>query len=191
MSLTLVTAPTREPLSLQEAKDHLRLDIDNDDRLILSLIKAAREWVEGQTKRALISQVWDQQIDGNWPWKFGCPRIDLEKNPVISVDSITYVDGTSPNPTLAATKYTSVLRNHYSFIVPAYGVDWPTVRSVPSAITVRFTAGYTTVPQPLIQAITLLVAHWYERREVIEQSQRSINEIPYGVEALISPYRRA
>ena len=190
MSLTLVTAPNTEPLSLQAAKDQLRLDTDTDDRLILSLIKAARQWVEGQTKRALVSQTWDQTIDGNWPWKYGGPRIELEKNPIISIDSISYVTGASPEPTLAANQYTAVTRNYCSYIVPAYGVEWPTVRCVPEAITVRFTAGYTTVPQPLVHAIAMLVTHWYENREVIESSQREINVVPYSVEALISPYRR-
>ena len=186
MSLTLVTAPTTEPLSLQAAKDQLRLDIDTDDRLILSLITAARDWVEGQTKRCLKSQVWDQTIDGNWPWKHGGPRIELEKNPVISVDSITYATGASPEPTLATDQYTAVTRNYGSYIVPAYGVTWPTVRSVPNAVTVRFTAGYTTVPQPLIHAIAMLVTHWYEHRDATEND---LSKIPYGVDALISPYR--
>ena len=191
MSLTLVTAPTTEPLSLTEAKAQLRLDSDADDRLIQLLITAAREWVEGQTKRALVSQVWDQTMDGNWPWKHGGPRIELEKNPVISIGSITYATGASPNPTLAASQYTSVTRNHGSYIVPAYGITWPTVRSVPEAVTVRFTAGYTTVPKPLVHAIAMLVTHWYENREVIETQARQINMVPYSVEALISPYRRA
>ena len=187
MSLTLVTAPTSEPVTLQAAKDHLRLDIDDDDSLILSLITAARQWIEGQTKRSLISQVWDQKIDGNWPWKHGGPRIELQKNPVISVSSITYVSGASPNPTLGTDQYTAVTRNYGSYIVPAYGVTWPTVRCVPDAITVRFTAGYSTVPEPLKHAILMLVAHWYERREATESS---VTPIPYGVDALISPYRK-
>lgn len=187
MSLTLVTAPTTEPLSLAAAKSQLRMDEDEDDALIRSLITAARQWVEGQTHRALVSQIWDQSIDGNWPWKYGRPCIELEKNPILSVDSITYVSGASPEPTLGTSLYTAVTRNNGSYVVPAYGQTWPSVLCVPNAITVRFTAGYATVPQPLVHAITMLVAHWYENREVIAMKEPYV--VPFTIEALISPYR--
>jgi len=185
MSLTLVTGPSTEPLTLEETKAQLRLDIDDDDALIRRLIIAARLWVEGQTKRALVTQTWDQKIDGNWPWKHNMPFIEFEKNPAQSVSAITYVDGSSPNPTLNATQYLTVGRTHNSYVAPAYGVTWPSVRNVPEAITVRFIAGHTDVPEPLKHAVAMLVAHWYENREVMGSDA----EVPYSVEALISPYR--
>lgn len=185
MSLTLVTGPTTEPVTLAEVKEQLRLDVDEDDALLRRLMLAARVWVEGQTKRALVSQTWDQKIDYDWPYRFNLPYIRFEKNPVQSVSSITYVDGSSPNPTLASANYIAITREHGSYVAPAYGVTWPNVRTIPEAITVRFIAGYTSVPEPLKHAILLLVAHWYENREVMG----SETEIPYAVEAMISPYR--
>ena len=189
MSLTLVTGPTKEPLTIQQAKDHLRLDHDEDDGLLQDMIKAARVWVENQTKRAILTQTWDYTIDDNWPWKFGGPRITLPLNPVESVTSIKYVDvdGTSPQPTLAATQYTVAARTHGSYIVPAYNVDWPTVRGVPDAITVRFVAGESSCPKPLERAIALLTTHLYENRELVDKGERL--DIPYTLEAMISPYR--
>ena len=184
MSLTLVTGPEQEPLTLEEAKAQLRLDDDTDDGLVRRLIIAARMWVEGQTKKALIEQTWDQKIDC-WPYKYNMPYIEIEKNPVKSVTSITYQEGSSPQPTLNATQYIVVAREHGSYIAPAYGVTWPSTLAVPEAITVRFVAGYTTVPETLKHAIAMLVAHWYENREVIGKPE----SIPYGVESLISPYR--
>ena len=188
MSLTLVTAPEQEPLTLEEAKAQLRLDFDEDDALVRRLIIAARMWVEGQTKKALMTQTWDQTIDWCWPVKFGLPWIEFEKNPVTSVTSITYQSGASPQPTLNATQYTVVSREHSSYIAPAYGVSWPTPLSVPEAVTVRFIAGYTDVPEPLKHAVAMLVAHWYEQREVVVTGT-IVATIPMGVEALISPYR--
>ena len=185
MSLTLVTAPEQEPVTLAEVKAQLRLDIDEDDALLWRLMVAARVWVEGQTKRALLTQTWDQTIDYDWPYYRHLPHIRFEKNPVQSVSSITYMDGSSPNPTLSSANYIVVSREHGSYISPAYGVTWPNVRTVPEAIKVRFVAGYTSVPEPLKHAILLLVAHWYENREVMGAE----TEIPYAVEAMISPYR--
>jgi uncharacterized phiE125 gp8 family phage protein len=189
MALTLVTGPAKEPLTLQQAKDHLRLDTDDDDLLVLDLIKAARTWVEGQTKRAIITQTWDYNIDYDWPFKFGTPRITLPLNPVASVTSITYTSSSAPSPrsTLATTQYSVAARTHGSFIVPAYDVDWPTVRHEPDAITVRFVAGEATCPKPLERAIALLVTHMYENREVVDKGERL--DIPYTIESMIAPYR--
>lgn len=190
MSLTLVTAPTSEPVTLSEAKAHLRVDFDEDDALIRNLIVAATDWVEGQTKRALITQTWDYSIDWGWPYRNAMPYIRLPLNPVASVTSITYVDGNSPNPTLTTAEYEVTLRQHGSFIVPAYGVSWDTPRSVPSAIVVRFVAGESSAPQPLKQAILILIAHWYEKREpTLGGIGVATVEIPLTVESLISPYR--
>lgn len=185
MSLTLVTGPATEPVTLAEVKEQIRLDIDEDDALLRRLMISARVWVEGQTKRALVSQTWDQKIDYDWPYRAWIPHIRFEKNPVQSVTSITYQTGASPSPSLSASDYIAVTREHGSYVAPAYGVTWPTVRTIPEAITVRFVAGYTSVPEPLKHAIMLLVAHWYENREVMGSEA----EVPYAVEAMISPYR--
>jgi len=181
MSLTLVTGPETEPLTIEEAKSQLRLDFDEDDALVQRLVRAARMWVEGQTHRALMEQTWDQKM----PCFPGLIR--FEKNPVMSVSSITYDEGSSPNPTLAASQYTVVTRNYNSYVAPAYGVSWPSTLAVPEAVTVRFVAGYTEVPEPLTHAVAMLVAHWYENREITTHG--SVSEVPMAVEALISPYR--
>lgn len=46
MPLQLLTPPTAEPVSLVEAKLHLRVDFNDDDALITSLITAARQAAE-------------------------------------------------------------------------------------------------------------------------------------------------
>ena len=59
MNLTLKTAPETEPVSLNEAKAFLRVDSDEDDNYITSLIKTAREWCEDYQHRAYITQTWE------------------------------------------------------------------------------------------------------------------------------------
>ena len=190
MSLTLVTEPTIEPITLEQLKAQLRLDVDNDDELLRDLIEVARSWVEGQTHRALASQTYDYAIDWEWPMKYGYTRIDLPLNPISSVTSITYVDNNGASQTLAANQYIVSARNHSSYIAPAYGVSWPDVRCIPSAITVRFVAGSdTNIPVSLKHAVKMLAAHLYENREAV--APKEMMAIPFGIEALVSPYRKA
>ena len=188
MSLTLVTAPEQEPLTLEEAKAQLRLDGDEDDALVRRLIMAARMWVEGQTKKALMPQTWDQVIDWCWPYKYNMPWIQFEKNPATSVTSITYQSGASPQPTLNATQYTVVSREHSSYIAPAYGISWPTPLSVPEAVTIRFIAGYTDVPEPLKHAVAMLVAHWYENREATVMAV-DVSNVPLTIQSLLASFK--
>ena len=191
MSLSLVTDVTEEPVSLDEEKAHLRLDTDDDDAYLAGCIAAARVWVEGQTKRAILPQTWDYTVDYDWPEKDGWHRIELPLNPVKAITgtspevfSITYTDTDGATQTLAQSQYTLVSRTHCSYIVPAYNVTWPTVRCVPNAITVRFVAGDAdNVPQELHRAIMILAGYYYENRETGKGA-------PDAVEALISPFRR-
>ena len=198
MSLSLVTGPTQEPVTIEEAKQHMRIEVSADDAMVAAFVLAAREWVEGQIKRSLITQTFDYFIDWDWPTVGYTDRIMLPINPVQSVASISYIDDNGATQTLAASQYTVVARESGSYVEPAYNVDWPSVRCVPNAIVVRFTAGYidtTTSPQvnkvpfPLRTAVLMMAAHMYENREAT--TVRNINEAPLAVETLISPYRDA
>lgn len=185
MALSLVTDVTEEPVTLDEIKSHLRIDFKDDDAYLSSCVRAARTWVEGQTKRGIMDQTWDYTIDYAWPWKYGGTRIDLPLNPVASITSISYVDSDGATQTLASNQYTAQTRTHDSYIVPAYGVTWPDVRWVPDAVTVRFVAGSSSdIPDDLQRAVMILAGHYYEVRETAVDA-------PMAVEALISPFRKA
>ena len=68
MTAALITPPALEPVSLAEAKAHLRIDGDDDDALVTAAIVAARVHVEAATRRALIEQGWRVYLDA-WPRK--------------------------------------------------------------------------------------------------------------------------
>lgn len=185
MSLAIVTDVIEEPVSLDEIKAHLRLDINDDDAYVARCISDARSWVEGQTKRALMPQTLDYFIDYCWPLRNGRQHIQMPLNPLVSVTSISYVDTDGAIQTLASNQYSVQARRHNSFIVPAYDVTWPDVRSVPAAVTVRFVAGVSSeVPPELYRAIMILAGVYYESREAASSA-------PDAVEILISPYRKA
>lgn len=188
MGLSLVTGPTTDPVTLGEAKAHCRIGIPDDDGILAGYILAARNYVEGQTHRMMLTQTWDCTFDYCWPTRGCYTQLDIPLSPVQSVTSVSYVDSDGATQTLASDQYTVVTNRSKSFIVPAYNVTWPTVRWVPDAITVRAVVGYTQTPDELRQAILMLVGHFYENRESIVIGQTPA-EVPMAVEALTSPFR--
>lgn len=143
MALSLYAAPAGEPVSLDEAKGHLRVDTDDDNGLIDGWIAAAREYVEAHTHRKLLTQTWDLKRDA-----FPCygEAIWLPFPPVSSVTSVTYTatDGTSTvwSSSLYTVDPPAGPQAEPARIVPAYGQSYPSTRSEVNAVTVRFVCGY-------------------------------------------------
>lgn len=185
MALTRTADAATEPVTLVEAKAHLRVTGIDDDTLIGTLITTARQFVENFTNRALITQTWEWRLDRFYPWTLIVPMA-----PLASVTSIQYVDGNGDTQTLALTEYTVDAKSDPARITPAYGKSWPATRYHINAVTITFTAGYGTasaVPSPIKQALLLVLAEMYERREAAIAGAPII-EIPLGVKALLMPY---
>lgn len=188
MGYKLKTAPTVEPITLAEAKLHLKLDSDTtDDTLITALIIAAREAAENFTGRALINQTWELTMD-----TFPEDDIELLPAPLSSITSIIYKDQDGVNTTLSSS--TAYEADTYSIPGKAclkFGQSWPAARDIQNSVTVTFVAGYgaasSAVPGPIKAAILLLIGNLYENRESVEIGQTPI-ELPHGVQFLLSPY---
>ena len=52
----VVTPPALEPVDAADLRSYLLLDTTDADLLLTSLIREAREWAEGRTRRALLTQ---------------------------------------------------------------------------------------------------------------------------------------
>lgn len=189
MALTLVTGPAGEPVDVEAAKAHLRVDIDDDDDLIGGLIVAARQHVEAHTRRALMTQTWELVRD-----YFPAGGIRVPLPPLQSVESITYIDEDGGEGVVPAEDYLVDTAQQPGRIVLRNGASWPavTLQEV-GGVRVRFTAGYgdaEDVPQGIKQAILLLVGTLYENREDTLVAQGvTVMRIPFGVEALLMPLR--
>lgn len=188
-ALRIVTAPAAEPLTLAQAKEHLRFTSTDEDALILGLIIAARVRAETITRRALVTQTWEYSLD-EFP---RCEGVIEMPRPILqSVTSITYIDEAGDSQTLSSSLYQADLKSEPGRIVPAYGQAWPATRDgYLNPVTIRFVAGYglaAAVPQPIKQAMLLMIGHWFYNREdtVIGTI---VSELPSGVEELLFPYR--
>lgn len=164
MPLILNTPPATEPVSLAEAKAHLRVTHADDDAYITSLVVGARRAVEARTGLALIDQGWSQWLD-RWP---DCAAASLSLAPVSAItDIVTYGEDGTPATYDAAHYYLDAASKPGRAVIRPGRLPPLAGRRV-NGIEVRFTAGFgalpAAVPQDLKQALLLLVAHWFENR---------------------------
>lgn len=182
LTLSVTTAPTVEPLGLTEAKAHLRVDNDDENALIESLIETAREQVENDTRRALMTQTLRLNLDA-----FPCDTdtIQLPRPPLVSVSSITYVDSAGTTQTWASSNYIVDAASEPGRVVLAYNASWPTARAQANAIAINYVAGWTaaTLPAAAKRLVALWVAHLFELREPVNVGN-IVNEIPLAIKTL-------
>jgi uncharacterized phiE125 gp8 family phage protein len=192
MALILVTAPTVEPVSLVEAKAHLRVDIDDDDTLIAGLVTAAREYVERicRPQLALITQTWRLVLD-DYPGN----TIELRPYPLQSVTSIKTVDEAAAEATISSADYVVDTSSSPGRVRLKSSASWPsTDLQELNGFQVTFVAGFgdlgASVPQAIRQAMLLLLGHWYENREPQITTGAVPASLAFTVQALLGPWRR-
>ena len=153
MPLQILQEPAVEPLTLQEAKLHLRVDVIDDDALISALITSVRQYAETITRRAFIQQVWSYVIDSfpgptliGVPWgkTFTLPAhaVEIEKSRVQQVTAINYLDMSGNPQVMPAADYIVDYTSEPCRITPVFGRIWPIPLPQIGACNVQFVAGY-------------------------------------------------
>lgn len=187
MPAILITPPATEPITLAEAKDHLRILDAAQDTLIGAMIKGARQYIETHLGRSLVTQTWELALDA-WPEK-GFVRI--LNPPVISITSVTAVQS-GVVVTLDPIAYQSDLVSRIPRLAPAANASWPSADvGVLNAIRVRYTAGYgaaAAVPEDIKAAIKFILAHWFENREATVVGTIS-SELANSVAMILTEHR--
>lgn len=179
-SYTRTAAPATTAVTLDEAKDHLRVDHNDEDSLILALIDAATGYAQEYQWSQLITSTWEMRLD-RFP-----SQIELHPNPVVSVSSVQYVNtsGTTVALTVTTDYIVDVLRRP-ALVYPAFNVSWPSTRGFHNDVIVTFVAGYgsaSAVPRNIKQAMLLLIGHWYRHRESTGCAE---GEIEFATKALL------
>lgn len=186
MTSFLLAGPAQEPVSLVQAKAHLRVDADAEDGLIESLVTAARIHIEGVTGRALLEQSW-RLVRDDWPVN---GIVTLPAGPASAIDEIrTYDTGGEPH----IIDLDGVLLDGHGVpprvILPG---NRPALRTR-LGIEIDYIAGFgehpEDVPADLIQALLTLVAYWYENRDAV-LAVGAAGVIPSGFDRLVANYRR-
>ena len=183
--LEKVTSAATTPVTLAEAKRHLRVTTDDDDQLIRDYLRAATEYCEDQVPgaRSFSQATWDWKIHTFPDTTFQIPRPPLQ-----SVSHIKYFATASSTglTTLSSTSYIVNTPTSLPGLVELHPNDgaWPTVADRADAIHIRFISGYSNVPEQAKQAIKMIVGHYYNNREAVITGTIS-KEIEHGVRALL------
>ncbi len=187
-SLVRVVEPQVEPVSLADAKQHLRVDTDDDNLYITALISSAREWAETYIDRTFVETQWTMRLDF-FPVEIELPRPPMHTTLTATV--VTYTLDTGSTATLSASDYRVDRHSTPGVIRNLYGGSWPSNRDDQNSITVTWWAGYgadsTKTPKAIRHAILMLVAYLYERRMAADSVPA--NEIPFGVKSLLDTHR--
>lgn len=203
MPMQLITPPAAEPVSLAEAKLHLRVDFDEDDALIQALISAARQAAEMLTQRQLVTARWRMVLD-SFPGcgLMGVPAgqtftlpghaILIPKSPLQSVVEIRYLDMAGVSQVMPSAHCTVDKACEPARITPVFGQIWPVALPQIGAVSVTFDAGYggaADVPEGLKSWIKLRLGSLYAHREEVASMARGrIDPLPF-VDGLLDPYK--
>jgi hypothetical protein len=200
--IQITTAPTQEPVSIQDVKEHLRLDDNQDERLLQTYIETARRFAEEYTKRSLASQTisffadaYDELADPLFEGFKTGPYLNYYKNylvlprpPVISVTSVSTFADDDTETTFASSKYYLDNVREPARVVLRLGESFPTALRVANAIKVIYTAGYSSIfsiPEPIRMGILQHVAYLYEHRGDMYEATAPF---PKQLKSLYAPY---
>jgi uncharacterized phiE125 gp8 family phage protein len=200
-SLVVSTASgtNERPVSVSEAKEHLRIvDFTDDDTYIGVLIDAAVQWCEDYCDRTFADKAYTVAFDDFPALRVELPRppIRLNATATSATVTVTYVDTGGATQTItwsqSGTQQFRVDRDHVpGLIYPLYLEDWPSVRLDDKSVQITYLAGYgsvAAVPPQAKHAIKLLIGHWYANREAVLVGSIS-KELEFAVQALLSPLR--
>lgn len=177
ITVTAVTGPDGEPVTLAEAKQHLRVDGSDEDGLILALIATARQVAEHYLGLALMTRV----VDASYA-KFGDLRLPRLAT---AVQSVSYLDTADVSQILATTVYHVSLGEQR--IVHQIGQSWPALSTRHEPVSIRVAVGYASrakVPTSIKQAMLLMIGHWHENREIT--SPLRLQQVPLSATALLN-----
>ena len=167
-------------LSLSEVKEHLRVEVTDDDTLIGNLLTAAYSFVEKYCDSTILDTEKVDYLD--------CfqSEIILKNSPAQSITSIAYNDEDSAAQ--SQTDYYLDTREQRAVLKPEYNDSWPSTDNTYGNVVITYQAGYASTPEQVNQAVLMIIGSLYEQREnhIIGVS---IDKVPMSVELLLEPYR--
>jgi hypothetical protein len=185
MPIKCIAPPTVEPLTLAEAKLHLREVVLDEgiDSKIQQAIQGAREIAENDTRRSFLTQQWQIALDsfprpamnlsnatwygpqwGSAPGPLQILNVDgttgyeifLPYPPLQRVDEIKYIDQNGATQTM--NLLSDIIVDSFSEparILPAFGTVWPATQIQANAVLIKFTCGYGDTPDVVPAAVKM------------------------------------
>ena len=170
--VTTTVEPASEPITLAQAKNYLKVDFDDDNDLITSLITSARIRLEKYAGVAMSARTLQvvAYVD---------EFIELPYAPLNNITKVEYWDNGS---------WVEMSLGEYYILGTTYKKIYM-VANNRMEYRFTYTCGYTTVPQPMITALYKLIADLYDYRESSVEDSKPNSNITSAYE-LIKPYKR-
>lgn len=184
-SMKRIAGPVVEPVTIAEAKSHLRVDAAfvDDDAYIQSLISAARYHIETVSDRTLIRSQWQMKLDWFPSWDIELPRPPIAAGPI----TVSYVPSGGASNYVSFTDFREDRDSTPAAIRPQWNGTWPSCRGAENDVLITYWAGYgespSDVPPPARHCTLMMVAHWYANREAVVQG--GMNPVPMAAEVLL------
>lgn len=185
MTLRLISGPDAEAIDIAEARAQVKQDSTDRDAELARHIATARQTAEQELLRTLMPCIWELVLDC-----FPCWEIRLPRPPIVSVASITYVDGNGVTQTLDGSAWQLDADSEPGRLMPAYGYTWPSTRAQPGAVRVRYSAGYAdadAVPSAIKSWMLLAIGDLFEKAESVNVGN-IVSPYPF-VGGLLDRYR--
>ena len=180
MSVAITTPADTMPISLPEAREHLRIDGTFEDSYLEALIASATDHVEKYCGRSFTEQGLTLYLDAF------ADEMQLPRGPISAITGITYYDANNALQTLPTSVYDADLISDPAVVALAFNQAWPTTYSRRNAVRIAYTTA-ATVPDAVKMAIKLIMGQWFEMRSAV--SDKIVYEIPNGIAALLANHR--
>lgn len=154
MKITRTVTATVEPILLADVKKFMRVSFTDEDSLITSLIKTARVALENYLGISIVATSIEVETTNYWT-PFRIPYTPIVAISELIVDNIDYDTSDYAN----------------DGYVRIDGTD----------LQIKYTAGFTTVPEDLKTALMSMVMYYFDHRG-------DIGSIPSGILTLVQPY---
>ena len=164
MAYKVTVDPTVEPITLQEAKDWLKVSGSAEDSLITMMIESERQLLEDLLNQKLVTQTIIQKVDR---FPASTEPLYLEANPVQSITSIVYKDAAGSTDTFSSDKYSFDNSSGRARIYLKENEQWPLAISEKEAVSITYISGYglaADVPGKLKKLLYHMIGYAYENR---------------------------
>jgi len=162
------------PVTLEEAKMHLKITVDEEDELLRNYLTGAFEWATESSRRAIVKREYlitrDRFPLGTW---------NLPLGRVASITSVKYIDadGLLQTWTSSPLPYETDLDTDFApRLRPKRDESWPTTGDFLSAAQLTIQAGWTqeNIPFTVRSAILLKFAELEQTRAPGDPESESI-----------------
>jgi uncharacterized phiE125 gp8 family phage protein len=183
MPIKQLQSSTTPAITLADAKQHLRVDVDDDDALIETLVSVVYQAAQERTERTLLQATWRLSLDA-----FTFTML-LPKPPCVSVQSVKYIDTNGTEQTLDPATYVLDTQSEPARLTPAPNCTWPATQARINAVWVDYTAGYgvepASIPTPIVQWMKLAMSDLYDNRA---RSSDKPNVPQHFADSLLDPF---